>query len=287
VRPLGHDDAREGRDADIDLSDTRLRDAWTEYLRICPVEVNTHIWYDTPDCGIAKNLLAPIRPSLTSLHHLIIEAYDAGLIEYAGSSKVPHYYFFYHGLLGNFISAGYSFLQERTIEYPLHTPNLHYLGKSIEKDLIITGSAGNNVGERMRGTLTNYGDLGYWAGRGMAGVFVNHGTTGSFAGDHMVGRMINDGIVGSGACNHMCGEVINSGTMNPKSAFHESKARFENHGKTTWRGFPRISLFASPSTRRRIREERERFLDDAMNPQNLSPTDLWDKLHDDCARRNA
>jgi hypothetical protein len=150
MRPVGHSEAREGRDDRIEPLDTRVEEAWEMYLR-------TSLYYKERDwyCKRAMEVLMPVRPSVQQLHRFIVgknidETHDC--------------------LLGFFISAGYQLVPERTIVYDLDTPDLDYLGFQLRgKHLIVTGTVGEWVGSEMIGHLTLNGKAREQFGKYMIG----------------------------------------------------------------------------------------------------------------------
>jgi hypothetical protein len=151
MRSLGHDNARDDRPSAIPRSLPELDDALDRYS-------HRRCYLCEDDFALAKELLAPIRPTITELHRFIMVQDNT----------------FDHGI---FISAGYQLQPETCIVYDLDTPRLSCLGYGLRgKELIITGTLGDNVGQYMIGSIVNNGTIGIDAGRGMVGTFINNGS---------------------------------------------------------------------------------------------------------------
>jgi hypothetical protein len=191
MRPFGYDAVREERESVVSL-DTCLETAWQKYLarreRIMEeVEASNYLpfnWRDVVDSSEmnrtlyrhAKQLLRPLHLSLAVLHHHLLMTHPLLLAKEDHISEDS-------GDLGLFVSAGYQLLEQREIVYDLDMPELHNLGAYLNrKHLIIRGNAGDNVGWRMVGTLTNEGSIGDKAADRMIGHFINHERVGDSSG---------------------------------------------------------------------------------------------------------
>jgi hypothetical protein len=159
------------RDEHITPIDDRLLKAWDCYSRKQSFYLIKE--YD----AFASELLGPIRPPLSHLHHCILSILRS-------SDDVSHIGW----MLGVFVSAGYRFVPEEVIRYDLHTPEIHHLGYRLRgKHLVIDGTVGQSVGCEMIGALTVNGAAGKAAGLRMIGTFTNNGVLGDSPAECMRG----------------------------------------------------------------------------------------------------
>jgi hypothetical protein len=177
MKPLGHTQARDGRDEHFDVNDDRLGDIWKEYLATTPFAVDDGF-------SRAMHLLEPLRPSLIDLHRHIF-MHDS-FVDGRSSTRSSQ--------LGTFISAGYQLLPEKRIIYDLRTPRLHHLGSYlVGKHLIIDGEVGDYAGHHMIGMLTNNGHATSGCGAAMVGTVINRGVTGMSCAKGLYGILIQEG----------------------------------------------------------------------------------------------
>jgi hypothetical protein len=215
MRPLGHDGARAEREERIAPVNARLQEAWDRYR-----SKRAYPYNDYFDVLIAAAFLDSVRPSIHDLHHLIITSDVRG--------RRAH--------LGPFVTAGYQLQREEEIVYDLDTPDLHRIGTFlIGKRLIINGTLGDNVGQRMIGDLIVNGRVGGCAGQFMVGNLHLPGSCGDHTGRRMHGTITTYGHLDAG--EEMMGEKDGVWTM------------------------PRDSM-PVPSER-----SRRQFLEDIRNPQ--------------------
>jgi hypothetical protein len=206
MRPFGHTEAREGRDAHLNPLDQRLQAAWEEFL-------SAEMWRDPAIHlrSVARALLMDIRPPKAAIERFILRTIsDDHVINLA---------------LTDMLNAAFSLLPERRIVYRLDTPTLHHIGYGLEKDLIITGTLGYGTGSEMIGSLVNYGTLGNDAGYCMIGSFINHGTVGLDPGYQFIGTVQDDGMCGSFPFVSMIGRHTGGGTRTWRR-FNGSKRAF-------------------------------------------------------------
>jgi hypothetical protein len=204
MKPLGHTETKEGREASTTTID-KLLAAWEEYSfgrEDFKEDFAESIIYGTT---VRKNhflpamrLIAPIRPSIDELNSLALHLSEAVQED---------------GYLGLFLTAGYQLAPERKIVYPFHTPKLTYLGTYLcGKELRIDGSVGDHAGSGMIGGLRVRGSTGSWAGYGMVGVLENEGRCGDLLGMGMVGTL-REGT----DCGSLPGEMSSGVHLAPRS----------------------------------------------------------------------
>lgn len=246
MRPLGHNDARAGRDTHAYAG---LLDAWEEYYAKSELVLE-------PDARLenALTIIEPFRPTLAQLDHLLIVRPD--VLKSGGRSGV-------------FLTAVYQLVPETTIHYTHEQEWVHYLGHRLTgKHLIIDGVAGHKVGTDLRGQLTINGAVGDEAGAYMLGELVNNGNAGPRLGRGMIGRLTNNHLCRYDAAGSMIGVLENYGHMGAGVGL-ESIGLVRNRGTIVRTRRRRIS-WTIPKT------DRKRFLKDITNPEGLS----YDALHD-------
>jgi hypothetical protein len=177
MRPFGHIESREGRDA---ATDARLQDAWAYYLEHRQSSIDR-------DLALMQRLVEPIRPSKTAIEQLIIMNHDLTTDDPLRRRWAD---------LGPFATAAYQLLPEEEIIYTLDTPRLYHLGYELrEKHLIIDGRVGDGAGYSMFGALTINGEVGPDAGERMIGRLTNNCRAGYGFGERMIGFLENNGRV--------------------------------------------------------------------------------------------
>jgi hypothetical protein len=148
MRPLGHQAVREEREEQI-VTNTPLEVAWSRISVPYPFVSSKSI----------IPLMEEIRPSVQQLHECVIRVYPT--LDMCTRSS-----------FGNFITAGYQRVPDRTIVYDLVTPLLDNIGANLYgKRLVIDGVVGDCTGYGMIGTL------------------IINGTTGGYAGGEMIGKL--------------------------------------------------------------------------------------------------
>jgi hypothetical protein len=247
MKPFGHTDVREGRDADISPLDEEMDAVWTRYC------ARQYYDFDMGPFEFARALLAGIPLSTSLLERHIIRT------SISHPDDTPQ-------SLGFFVSAGYQLLPEQRIVYPLNTPWLYFLGHGLfMKELVITGSVGPYAGSSMVGTLVNQGELGIKGGVDMIGHLRNEGKAGDLLGHRMAGTLINTGEaqeVGVAMIGYQ--ENLNSPLQGRtqswtlKSSMERLLFRKEPLGRT-----------------------KKRFLRDIENSNRISHYALWDKIRED------
>jgi hypothetical protein len=235
MRPFGHTEAKTEREACIVPVDTRLQEASRKYFssieRYNPYDDNLEQY------RFARRLLRPLQLSVSDLHHFVLTHFTS-----LDDLSAKYDYDIYGSDLGIFMSAGYQLLPQKRIVYDLHLPHIDCLGAFLrEKELRITGHAGNGVGQRMIGKLTNDGRVGDNAGYRMIGRFDNRGTHGENIGIGMIGQFI------SASDDDVAGEFT---------------------GK--WNDNWRLSAW--------MRMQRKEFLRESKNPKGRSYEECYDRL---------
>jgi hypothetical protein len=243
MRPLGHEEAKTGREeaiAPIDPALFALWERWRKEYAAMPYSERylSEADFSRPDARI-RELMAPLHCTQTQLDLFILHT---PITDRSASEA-----------LGLLAGAGYASLPGDTLTYGLPTPKLNAFGYRLHKNLIVTGELGVYAGHEMRGTLVNRGTIDFLCGERMIGTLVNHGKMGKFAGTKMIGSMMNHGTMEEFACQEMIGSFVNngdflctmSGAHGPMSMLN-GVGRFEDNGTVIWkdfRGYPDFFLY--------------------------------------------
>jgi hypothetical protein len=169
------------------LAETALR--WLDHIDWRkPGVVNLHTFDD------AREFMAGTDLSVPGLHALALD------LRIQSHRDREH--------LGEFISAGYSLLNEPLVVFDLDASWLGGLAMQYAGIFINSGNCGHSLGYASSGVVINLGTAQEWAGQRSEGSFLNAGTVGNGMGNNSTGTMIEQGISGNYFCNPASGMVV-------------------------------------------------------------------------------